>query len=230
MKKFVYTLLFLIIVQFSIAQTKNETDDYRDYFEISEMNYDYVYSCSESGIPETNGTLSIKLNAKKPIADFVLRISEPHYKFENNYYPRNYHKVVGDGENEVSYSVDKVRWGTMYVLTAYYYVNDERYYIMSDIFDSTDLLLEEHQQIIREYADAPITLTETNNIRYVDKSLIIQSEYGGNLKIFSLEGLPIYSVNFEADGVVNLCDGLPNIFIVVVNFDNGKVETKKIAK
>ena len=229
MKKVIYIMLALCI-NCGFAQEKSSANE---VFEISDMKFEYNLFYSGS-VPRTKGKLYLSISLNKPVESIGLVNTKAHYVLDGDVFfsTKTMNDIISESTtNYLLESATELDWGVYFKAFVILKNKDEEsQYVYSDLYCTTDLLSEEDKQIIREYADAPITLTENNQIRYVDKSLMIQSEYGGNLKIFSLEGLPIYSVNFEADGVVNLGDGLPNIFIVVVNFDNGKVETKTIAK
>ena len=221
------------ITVYSIFGEKMYSGKASDYFEIIDLNYDYVFTQSSNGVPETKGTLSLKVSLLQPAYYVSLDISRFHYQQTGNsiFFQNRFGHDVEVDENIISYSIENIRWGTYFSVMVYYYdENDERQYVVSDIYDTTDLLSEEHKQIVSDYAGVTSVETSENSIIYANNYLTVESENNGKISFYDYSGIEFKTVNFEANTPIFIDESFPKFFIAVATLDNGEVFTKKILK
>ena len=228
MKKYLSILFILFIVQCGFAQIKNETDDYRDYFEISEMSYDYTIEYNDDDQkPFTLGTLSVKLVPKRKIDKYILMLSKPYYE-KPGFFINNIGHTPSDGETSSTYKIDNVRWGTEYKVKAIYTEENELWYIYSDLFDVTDLLSEEDRTQVLDYVSSAEVAKCGDAMEVVGGKAEFVGDNCGEYLIYDLNGSCVARGKFAPNDVVLLPENCPCMCIMQVIYENNEVVTKKI--
>ena len=202
--------------------------EHHDLFEISKLTYEYNLTYSDN-LPITYGALSLIVNFDAPIKEFRFYFTHQHYVINNRIFYNNRKNMTNfnDDDRTVEINLDKIDWGTYFCFKIFF---KDGTVAESDVYCTTDMLSEEDRQIVWDYSGVDNVETTESRIIYHDNSIIVDTECGGELSVYDINGVNIKNIQFETRQPIGIDESFPKFFFAVARLDNGQILTKKILR